>query len=330
MASHFRTILQTTKAPFGITHADKVLCIGSCFTEHIGQRLLDAKIDTIINPFGITYNPVSIGTQLGQLLSGEPYTLAALAQYNDRYFSWQHHGHFDDANPDIVLQRINEQLAIGHAQLRTCTRLLITLGTAQVFTLADGHIVNNCHKVPANRFTESRLTLAQSIRAIAPYLEEIIALRPEIKIILTVSPVRHLRGGMVENQRSKAVLTLTADYFEQKYPNIVHYFPANELLLDDLRDYRFYAADMIHPSAQAVDYIFGHFAEVYFSAATQAVISDILKLNAAAAHRPFRVDTPAHQDFVRAQLKQLDAFEAQTGLLLHDVRRVFEAQREGW
>ena len=327
MPAHFRTPIRLQKASFQLSHSDKILCIGSCFAENIGCRLQAAQFDMVVNPFGITYNPVSIGEQLAQLLSGRVYTAADLEVHRGLYFSWQHHGHFDDADPNTVLHRINTQLELGREQLKTATHLMLTLGTAQVFALPNGHIVNNCHKVSAANFVEYRLTLAQSIEALSPVVEALLLQRPDIRIIFTVSPVRHLRRGAVENQRSKAILTLTADYFEQKYPEAVHYFAANELLLDDLRDYRFYAEDMLHPSVQAVDYIFEHFAETYFSTTTRSIITDIERLQAAAAHRPFRANTPEHQEFVQAQLAQLDAFEQKFGLILSEVRATFEAQR---
>ncbi|MCC6463610.1 MAG: GSCFA domain-containing protein [Saprospiraceae bacterium] len=328
----FRTVLPTPRAPLALTHADRLLLLGSCFTEHIGARLQAGKFSTLVNPQGIVYNPVSMARSLENLLWGEfsirptggriensPYI-----ELNGLWHSWEHHGVFSKPERADLLQGMAAAQAEAQAFLQKTSCLLLTLGTADVFVLrSTGVVVANCHKAPASWFEQRRLSVAETTDVLANVLQPLKKLLPGLQVILTVSPVRHLRNGFVDNQRSKAVLTLAAAALCDTLPD-VHYFPAYELLLDDLRDYRFYAADMVHPNETAIDYIWEYFVETWFPADTRERLRQIEKILAALRHRPFNPDTAQHRAFAARQLEAIQALEtACPEIRLDDEKKYF-------
>lgn len=298
----FRTILPPEKGPFEITHQDALLLIGSCFTEHIGAYLQDRKFNTTLNPYGIVYNPLSMAEALQALLQGDALPQAeALFLRDELWHSWAHHSQFSHTEQQEALRLMQAAYTQGSEALHNCTRLLLTLGSADVFELAEsGRVVANNHKMPSAYFRQRRLSVAEITEALGSVLERLHARRPTLRVVLSVSPVRHLRGGLIANQRSKASLLLACEVLEKQF-DFVHYFPAYELLTDDLRDYRFYAADMIHPSEMAVEYVWEYFQETYFPAPTKALCAELAQLKRAAAHRPFFTNTSAWRTFVAAQ-----------------------------
>ncbi len=304
----FRTILPQSTAPFRLTHADRLLLVGSCFTEHMGRCLADGKFSVLVNPNGIVYNPVSIAAMLDSLLDDAP-GQAPLVELNGLWHSWQHHGHFSRPDRTDALEAIHAAWQTAAAFLAQTNRLIITLGTAEVFSLREtGQIVANNHKAPADWFGHRRLGVAETVAVLKTVLVKLKNRLPDLEVILTVSPVRHLRNGFVENQRSKAVLLLAcAELCDQL--GFAGYFPAFELLLDDLRDYRFYASDMVHPAETAVEYIWQYFAETYFPAETRRLLDQIEKIAAAARHRPFHAATVEYRNFARKQLEAIRLLE---------------------
>ncbi len=292
-------------APFALTHADRIVVIGSCFAEHIGERLKAHKFSTLVNPSGILYNPISIAQLLKRLLDPKADLSEGVFQHQGLWHSWEHHGRF--SHPER--QSFEQQIYAAHQQaaaFAACAKyLFLTLGTTQVFALrTSGRIVANNHRAPADWFEQRRLSVEQTVGCLAPAFETWKKARPDLQIVLTVSPVRHLRNGMVENQRSKAVLLLACEQLCAQYP-FVHYFPAYELLLDDLRDYRFYAADMVHPSETAVNYIWEYFSNTFFPPHTAQLVAQIARIRTAAAHRPFHPDTAEHRAFARQQCEAI-------------------------
>ena len=306
----FRTTLAPTKADFGISHAQSLLLVGSCFTEAMGHRLAAHKFNVSCNPFGIVYNPVSISRCLQRLQTDAAlFGLDDLFEHAGLWRSWEHHGSF--AHPDRAAALAQINTAYQHAAhfLANADVLLLTLGTAEVSEIAaTGQIVANNHKMPAQTFRSRRLSVEETASALETALSPWLEARADRRVTLTVSPVRHWRLGAVENQRSKATLVLTCADLCERLPRTV-YFPAYELLLDDLRDYRFYAQDMVHPSETAEDYIWSHFGAAYFSENTQQLNVQLAKLRAALQHRPFHPNTPAHQTFLRQQLAVVEALE---------------------
>ncbi len=305
--NHFRTILPVPRAPFSIGYSDRLLLIGSCFTENMGDRLRSGKFPVYINPFGIVYNPVSMTHCLNHLLlDNQQFEENNLFEHAGLWHSWEHHGHFSQPDRTAALAGINTALKTAAAHLKKANRLLLTLGTADVFTLrSTGEVVANNHKMPAALFAQRRLSVTEAAEGIIAILEKIKLKNPDLRVILTVSPVRHIRNGLVENQRSKATLLLACEQICEALP-YSYYFPAYELLLDDLRDYRFYADDMLHPSEVAADYIWQYFGDTFFSEETRRLYARIEKIAAAMQHRPFHPDTPEHRAFARAQLTAIE------------------------
>jgi hypothetical protein len=303
----FRTALKPQLAPFSIGHADRVLLVGSCFTEHIGEKLAAFKFSTLTNPFGIVYNPASIAACLECLFSeNQFFSEKDIFENAGLWHSWQHHGQFSKPSKNEMLEGLNVAYSEAAAFLKKTNCLLLTFGTADVFTLkTTGQIVANNHKMPAALFAERRLSVTEIVEFSVGILQKIKAKNPEFQVVVTVSPVRHLRGGAVANQRSKATLVLACEEICRQL-SFAYYFPAYELLLDDLRDYRFYAADMAHPSDVAVGYIWDFFSETFFSEKTKRLNDRIGKIIAAVSHRPFNADTAEHHAFAQAQLAAIE------------------------
>ncbi|MFN0174920.1 MAG: GSCFA domain-containing protein [Saprospiraceae bacterium] len=308
----FRTQISATPAPFQITHNHELSLLGSCFTEHIGQKLLDRKFNTHTNPFGIVYNPISMAHCLDRIVAGNQiFTEKELFENAGLWHSWEHHGRFSKPDKNEALEGINAAYREAAEQIKKADFLLLTFGTSDVFTLREtGKIVANNHKMPASLFDQRRLSVAEIVERTVQAIKSVAQLRgvPHFEVILTVSPVRHIRNGLVENQRSKAALILACEEICTQL-DYAHYFPAYELLLDDLRDYRFYAADMLHPSELAVDYIWQFFSDTFFSEKTRKLNERIDKTRAAAQHRPFHPNTSQYRSFAQAQLEAIAALK---------------------
>jgi lysophospholipase L1-like esterase len=322
----FRTELNCPQAPFNLDQGDPVLLVGSCFTEHLGGRLSERKFPVLTNPFGIVYNPESMIRSLERLSDGErPFERADLFEHQGLWHSWEHHGSFSDPDWEAALLRINASYREASLFLKKAEYLILTLGTADVHVLrGSGQVVANNHKMPGEVFGQRRLGAEETAERLAGLLTRLKAQQPALQVILTISPVRHLRLGHVENQRSKSVLVLACADVCARLP-WVDYFPAYELLLDDLRDYRFYGPDMVHPSETAVEYIWDVFSRVYFTEATRALNRQMEKVLAAVRHRPFHPDTAAHRAFASGQLQVLKQLEeAHPGLDFSAERAHFE------
>ena len=313
--SKFRTSISKSSYPFGFEHIHPVLCIGSCFTENIGQKLQNHHFPTLINPFGILYNPYSIGNTLEYLFKGQAFSKENLFTGNGLWHSFDHHGYFSNPDQSAALQNINESLQKGSAFLKTTKRLALTFGTSKVFVYKKTQqIVANCHKIPNHQFERRTLSIDTIIKKLGPLFQQLKTNNPELEILLTVSPVRHIRDGLVENQRSKAQLLLASEELSHAF-DFVHYFPSYEIMMDDLRDYRFYQADLIHPSEVAIDYIWEHFSQCFFNEETIDLNSKISKIVLAANHRPFHPESPAHQDFIAKQIQLIEILKKNHGFL---------------
>ncbi len=304
----FRTELKIQTAPFSIDYQSFTLGIGSCFIENIGAMLNARQLPFLQNPFGIVYNPLSIAKQLAAISALETvenlyfFTENDLFKYNGLWASLQHHSKFSGENRDDVLKNINNSLVMGRNFFKKTNRIILTLGTANVFIWKEtGEVVANCHKLPPQYFEKKRLNIEEIVTVFKPIFEQIISQNTDCQIIITVSPIRHIRDGLVENNRSKAVLLLAADTLSQLFER-VHYFPAYEIMMDDLRDYRFYESDMIHPNSTAIQYIWQYFSETFFDNKTRSIVQEVEKINLMLAHRPLHsADTEGYQKF-REQL----------------------------
>jgi len=282
----------------------KIFAVGSCFATNISQRLARAKFDVAVNPFGVLFNPASIALALDRMVVGNAYTVNELATVGDLWFSWEHHGSLAASTQGEAVDKANAALAQGVAALHDADVLIVTLGTAWVYERA-GRVVGNCHKAPAAEFSRRRMETDEVVQTLAAAFAKL----PGKRIILTVSPVRHIKDGLAENSLSKATLIVAAHRLAEADSRVA-YFPAYEIVMDDLRDYRFYAADMLHPSEQAVDYIWEKFCEAAMSADTRKVVSEAEQLAAAMAHRPANPAADSHRLFLKNMYSRCAALAA--------------------
>ncbi len=296
--SAFRTNIELQSSPFRISHKDKILFNGSCFTDNIGQKLKDLHFQARINPFGVVYNPLSVMNSLGILLDGEEFKEEDLEFQNELWFSWDHHSSFSNPDKAACLEAINKEIKISSKHLKKTKFLLVTFGTAWIFRLKKtGQVVANCHKVPAKEFDRILLSQEDIVKPWSIFINELLDKNKELKIIFTVSPVRHWKDGAHGNQLSKSVLLLAIDQLCREFPENTEYFPAYEILLDDLRDYRFYDDDLLHPNKLAIEYIWNFFEKVYFDKETLEVNKELKKIILAKNHRIYHNNTEAYRKF---------------------------------
>lgn len=304
MASSFRTVVEPLRGHVGtITHSTPLLMLGSCFSDNIGQRLADRLFNTMVNPFGQLYNAASIERALALVAANKTYRIDDLLFDGTRYHSFDHHSRFSHNDSSIVLERANASIAECRAFLKECDVAILTLGTSYIFVDRDSrNVVANCHKLPASRFERVALNAGDTATSLRHSIELMRSFNPAMKIVLTVSPIRHLADGARANNLSKASLLAATKIIEESVDNTV-YFPAYEIMVDDLRDYRFYAADMVHPSETAVDYIYELFEASFFSPATMQFAKQCLNFAKRLRHRPNTPPTAADIERKKAELE---------------------------
>jgi GSCFA family len=308
--SAFRTVLPIEKANIDISYHDQILTMGSCFAENIAQYLQKGRFHVEINPFGILYNPIAMVQGLELLYNNDAFPEHQIIQQGELWHSFLHHGSFGQLKRSDLVELIQSRLTASRAFAARGNRLILTLGTATVFEyLPTGNIVANCHKIPNTQFHKRQLSIEECCLALASIFKKIKSQQPDIQIIVTISPIRHIRDGIVENQQSKAILLLAAVELSRQF-DFVHYFPAYEIMMDDLRDYRFYAADMIHPNETAVDYIWNAFMSRFLDEKTKMIYADILALHQAASHRPLFPESESYQLFLRKHNEKETALKA--------------------
>ena len=306
----FRTPININ-AGFKLGYADKILMLGSCFTENIGQKLDDANMNVVVNPTGILFNPESIAETIDKAIEGSPVCENDVFEHNGLWSNLMFHGRFSSPDKQDALQLMNEAINLAHSRLMETNVLILTFGTAYIYrNKADGRVVANCHKLPANNFERQMLNVQDITDRYTALFERLSAINQKLQIVLTVSPVRHLRDGAHDNQLSKSTLLLATDQLVQHFGN-VHYFPSYEIMMDDLRDYRFYANDMVHPSDMAVDYIWQQLRENCFSKLDLALMDNLAKINAAIEHRPLNPNTDEFKQFIANQLGLVQQLAAQ-------------------
>ena len=301
----FRTEIDVPAFGQKISHSQQGFSIGSCFAESMAERLRRCKFPLGSNPFGVLYNPFSIADALESLTAERVWTQADLCTDGELWFSYAHHGSFSTLTSDGALAGMNEATRHGAEALATEDWVIVTFGTAWVYELG-GRVVANCHKQPAQLFTRRRLSADEIVSRFSALLDGPLKDR---QVIFTVSPVRHLKDGFAENSLSKAILRLAVGELVEKYPDAL-YFPAYEIVNDDLRDYRFYAGDLVHPSEAAVEYVWEKFAGAAFGDETKELLPGIENIVRAAAHRPFNEDTESHACFRQGMLRQARQLQA--------------------
>lgn len=301
------TRLRLLPPPFRLSYSDKLLLLGSCFADNIGAKLAEYKFDADVNPSGTLYNPLSVASAVRRLQAATPYTENDLFFREGRYHSFDHHTRFSDASAAGCLEQINSRLDRSHRRLASTGTALVTLGTAYVYRLKEtGRLVANCHKLPENRFDRRRCEPDELTDACDELVRSLWEANPAMRIVFTVSPIRHWKDGAHANQLSKASLLLAVDRICRRYPQRTDYFPAYEIVMDELRDYRFYADDMLHPSPLAVNYIWERFRDHYFTAETRQAMEAWEGVRKAIGHRPFDAQNEAYQKFIVQTLLKVE------------------------
>jgi hypothetical protein len=304
-----------------ITYHDKILLIGSCFTEHIGNYLKDVKFNILQNPNGILFDPLSVCNSLVSYLQNQQYTEEDLFYFNEAWHSWQHHSRFSNIDKTQCLQIINESQKHAHEFLKNTDWLLITLGSSFVYSLSEtspfslarrgaGCEVANCHKVPAQFFIKQLCGIEKIITALDETLHQLFHYNQKLKIIFTISPVRHLRDGVIENNRSKARLIEAVHHLVNKFDKL-YYFPAYELIIDVLRDYRFYDIDLVHPNYAATQFVLENFSDFCLDENTKQLTEEIKKIRIAKKHKPFNPQSNQHKQFLQNYLEKVNILQQQ-------------------
>jgi hypothetical protein len=282
----WQTPVAEGKCSVPLRAGDEIMVLGSCFADETGRRLAECGLDVCVNPFGTLYNPVSVCNSISRLQCGVPFTredCVGMGAGAGLVCSFSHHTSFARPTPEAFLEHANAALETASARWKSASKVLITLGTAWCWRhLPEGEIVSNCLKRPAGEFSRERLTVPQT----AALLKSLVQRYPDKFFVFTVSPIRHLSDGAHGNQVSKSILLLALEEVCAAFPDRTVYFPAYEILLDELRDYRFYAEDMVHPSLQAAEYVFGKFLSFAFPDEERSRLEERRKAFKASQHRP--------------------------------------------
>ncbi len=295
----FHTTVELPQGMPPVTYEQEILLLGSCFAENIGALLAEHKFRLDINPFGILYNPSSVSAALREIIAGKQYTKEELFYYQGCWHSPRHHGIFSASEAEESLQIINSRLRRASVSFEKLDWLMVTLGTSYIYEeKRTGTVVANCHKLPESTFNRRRLTVAEIVSDYTSLLVGMFSRCPRLKVLFTVSPIRHARDGMHANQLSKSTLLLAIDSLQAAFPGKVFYFPSYEIVLDELRDYRFYAEDMLHPSSVAVNYLWECFSKTFFTDETCRTMKAVAEIERALAHKPFHPDSEAYKSFL--------------------------------
>lgn len=278
-----------------INISDKILLIGSCFTDHMFTYLSTYKFQCIQNPHGTLFNPISIFNAIEQYIHNTSIKEESLFQHNGLWNHWDFHSKMSDTEQAAALVKMNNSISQAHHFLTKSNWLIVTLGSGFVYEFNDAFIVANCHKIPGSSFTKRMLSIDEIEKGFNAVYSMLKSINPEIKILFTISPVRHLRDGFVENNRSKALLHHTVGKFVNDTD--IFYFPSFELIVDDLRDYRFYAEDMVHPNYQATQYVWEKFCLACIDGKTKEIIKELDQIYSAVKHKPLHPDSVEHKKF---------------------------------
>ena len=305
----FRTVVDIPENRLKLDYDTSSLWMGSCFTENIGLRLRDLKFPSEVNPFGVLYNPESIRNSLVILTEKRLFTEKDLHYGNDLWYSFYHHSSYSHPNRDICLQKINDSIDRASGLLQNAAFLFITFGTARVYQLKEsGKIVSNNHKLPHDRFRNLLLEVDDIVDSYVNLIDDLREFNPGLNLVFTLSPVRHWKDGATGNQVSKSTLVLAMAKLTETCKN-VSYFPAYEIVMDELRDYRFYGDDMLHVNNQGVDYIWKRFMDSFFAPSALPLVKEIAGIKRGIEHRSFNPYTEKHLGFLRGLLERIAVVE---------------------
>jgi hypothetical protein len=301
--------LDIPRLPKPITYTDKILLVGSCFTEHMSERLGQHRFDVLSNPHGILFNPLSVADSLNSYIEDKQYTPDELFTLNELWNSWDHHTRFSHLNKEEAVKGINGSQESASEFIRSADWIMITLGSAfQYYLKESGKPVANNHRAPAQWFEKRLLSIDVITKALSNTLEKISAINPNANILFTISPVRHIRDGVVDNNRSKARLIESVHTLCEQYTQ-AHYFPAYELVIDILRDYRYYDIDFVHPNYLATTVVWEHFVNACIDADTKELMQQVQEIVIARNHRPRFPETEAHQKFKASYIEKIKGLQ---------------------
>lgn len=301
----FRTKFNIPNANKGINHQANMVLFGSCFAQHMANKLDYYKFQNLHNPFGILFHPLAIAKAITACIENKKYTTNDIYFFNNHWLSVDHHSVFNTTHQEEILNHINNEIEKTHQALKSASHLVITLGTAWAYRwMKTNQLVANCHKIPQKEFSKEMLSTHSIVEIMQDTITSLKSYNPNITLIFTVSPVRHLKDGFVENTQSKSVLHLAIRQLK-KIEN-VFYFPAYEIMMDELRDYRFYERDMVHPNQIAIDYIWEQFKNTWVDNASQNLMEDIEVIQKSLAHRPFDEQSASHQKFLHKLHKKME------------------------
>lgn len=299
----------TSQSNYKLDFNDNFFLIGSCFSENIGLKLRNSKFNTYQNPHGITFNPLSISNTILDILDKKVYHKDDVFETSGLWLSWKHHSKIWGEDFKSFLEGINQINSQAYQKLINANVAIVTLGTSFYYTLKEtGNVVNNCHKQPASLFEKELSSAQEIVFRFKEWIEKLLSINTDIKIIFTISPVRHLKEGAFENNVSKSTLFLAVNELLNRYPQ-TSYFPAYEIVMDELRDYRFYESDWVHPNQLATDYIWEKFSEVYFTKETHQIISKVDQIKNAAQHKILRFQTQETLNFLKSNIKLIEEIE---------------------
>jgi hypothetical protein len=300
-----------------IDHHHRLLLIGSCFTENIGEKLKNYKFPVLQNPNGILFNPVSVAEALTDYIENTRFSQDDLFTFNEGWHSWKHHSRFSGITPEDALSKINSSTNEAHGYLKQADFLMITLGSSFVYTFTEkainaktGSVAANNHQAPSDWFYRRLMTTEEVLHSLDNLIHRLFLFNPRLQIIFTISPVRHVREGVVENNRSKAVLIQAVHHLVDKFDKLF-YFPAYELVIDDLRDYRFYAEDLVHPNYHATQYVWEKFVNACMDDKTRKLMEEIHAINLAFQHKPFNPTSTQHKKFLRSFYERTKSLQDQ-------------------
>lgn len=324
---NFRTEINIEKFPHQISHSDSILTIGSCFAENIAEYFKFSRFNVLANPFGVLYNPISIYNSLKLVINNQKFKDSDLIFHQSEWHSFYHHSDFSHHKKEQILENINSGIENTLKFLAKTDVIIITFGTSFVYKhLKNGIIVSNCHKIPQKEFKHFMLNLDETVTNIKNIVELVEQFNPKIRFILTVSPVRHWKNGAHSNQLSKANLLLAINEVI-KSKNNCSYFPSYEIIMDDLRDYRFYNSDLIHPNKIATDYIWEKFSNSNFSDECSKSVNEVSKIVLAKNHRVRNSGSEEHQKFLKLMISKTNLLQQKYPFLnLNDDLSYFKSQ----
>ncbi|MFL5753804.1 MAG: GSCFA domain-containing protein [Bacteroidia bacterium] len=313
----FKLNFHVTALPAKINYSDKLLLMGSCFAENIAAELQRNKFNLISNPHGILYNPLNISASIEEYISKKLYSERDLFFGNERWNSFYHHSRFSDADQTNCLENINLSIENAHDQLKEARWLIITFGSAFIYKNKENQIVANCHKLPQKEFTKELVPVEEIINAFNEMISKLEIFNPGLNLIFTVSPVRYIRDGIIENNLSKAILLQAVHQLTKENPTCF-YFPSYEIVNDELRDYRFFKEDLVHPNEMAIQYVLEKFVDSAFSDSAKELYQKIGEILIAKDHRPFNPESEAHKMFRKSYLGKVKKLQQQNSFLNFD------------